>query len=485
MNGDGLFAASPSGDFRPAAIRGAGRKGAAPATSGWPAAVLAVAAAASVACGGDASVRNAQPPDSALQRMADEAIPRVEASAGLEFRHRPRLARSDRERVEAFLASELERQLPPERAEATSAAYVRLGLLPDTLDLRELMRSLYLEQVVGYYSPQADTLFVREGVEGRALEPVLVHELVHALQDQHMDLDSLMRARRGSNDALTAALAALEGHATYVMLEDELRRRTGGDVDLQGLDVGALLGGVDLAEMAAAPALSAAPRVVRESLVFPYTGGLTFVQEVWRAREGRPAPLGRDTPASTEQVLHPGRFAGEERDAPTGVAFRNGPPAGWTEVHADGLGEFEARLFLEEFLPDTARARRAAAGWDGDRYRLLRDDDGREALIWATVWDSAEEAEEFAAAAGPAFRRRYGRPPGGGSGDASGASAGAGPAAEKGGAAGFGAQERLLEVRRETVSGRPVVVVVDLSPGTRGELLPGAVRVSLEGSGGA
>lgn len=451
-----------------------------------PAAVLVIAVTAAGACGGEATGRGAQPPDSALERMADEAIPRIEASAGLEFRRRPRLARSDRERVEAFLASELERQLPPERAEATAAAYARLGLLPDTVELRSLMRSLYLEQVVGYYSPEADTLFVREGVEGQALEPVLVHELVHALQDQHMDLDSLMTARRGSNDALTAALAALEGHATYVMLEDALRRRSGEDVDLRALDVRALLGGIDLAEMAAAPALSAAPRVVRESLVFPYTGGLTFVQEVWRVREGRPAPLGPDTPVSTEQVLHPGRFAGEERDAPTGVAFRGGPPGGWSEVHADGLGEFEARLYLEEFLPDTARARRAAAGWDGDRYRLLRDGDGREALIWATVWDSAEEAEEFAAAAGSALRTRYGASPGEGAGGGAGteAEADAPAGGEQGGAAGSGAPERLLEVRRETVSGRPVVVVTDLAPGTRDELLPGAARVSLEGDGG-
>ncbi len=479
--------ARPHAGRGPAAA-GRGRRSTGAAASGRrrsarAALVVAVAVTAAVpACGADASDGDAVEADTVLERMADEAIPRVEASAGLEFRRPPRLARSDRDRLESFLASELEDQLPPERAEATAAAYARLGLLPDTVDLRALMRSLYLEQVVGYFSPKADTLFVREGVEGETLEPVLVHELVHALQDQHMDLDSLMEARRGSNDALTAALAALEGHATYVMIEDALRRRTGGDVDLQALDVGALLGRLDLAEMAGAPALSAAPRVIRESLVFPYTGGLIFVQDVWRTREGRPAPLGPDTPASTEQILHPGRYLGEGRDAPTDVSYAEGPPDGWREVHADGLGEFETRLFLEEFLADSARARRAAAGWDGDRYRLLRGDDGDEALVWASVWDSAEEADEFAAAAARAFRSRYGRGPE--DGDGSGRADGTGPAGGDAGGAGPAAMERELEVRRGTVGGRPVVVVADLAPGSAEELLPGVARIDLEGGGG-
>lgn len=424
------------------------------------AAVALSAAWAGAGCAGDASGGEGEAPerlarDTVLERMAAEAIPGVEASAGLEFRRPPRLARSDRDRLEAFLASELEKQLPPERAEATEAAYARLGLLPDTVDLRELMRSLYLEQVVGYYSPASDTLFVREGVEGGTLRPVLVHELVHALQDQHMDLDSVMTARRGSNDALSAALAALEGHATYVMLEDVLGGRTGGDVDLGGIDLGALLEGLDPAEMAGASELSGAPRIVRESLVFPYTGGLTFVQALWRARDGRPAPLGGELPSSTEQILHPDRFTGGSRDAPTGVAFRAGPPDGWREVHADGLGEFETRLYLEELLADSARAGPAAAGWDGDRYRLLRDGDGREALVWASVWDSGDDAEEFARAVEDAVRARY------------------------------GAEARDVGVRRESVDGRPVVVVEDLPPDAGQELLPGVARVDLEeGPGG-
>lgn len=291
-----------------------------------------------------------------------------------------------------------------------------------------------------------------------------------------MDLDSLTRARRGSNDGLAAALAALEGHATYVMLEDALGRRTGGDVDLGAVDLRRLLEGLDLAGMAGAPELSRAPRLVRESLVFPYTEGLFFLQAYWSDRDGRPPPLGGDLPASTEQVLHPGRFAGDRRDAPTDVRFAADAPPGWEQVHGDGLGEFEVRLWLSELLADSARARRAAAGWDGDRYRLLSAPGGGEVLAWVTVWDGGADADEFAAAAERALEVRYGSGengadrPGGGPGEA-----------RRPGTPGDG--ERTVRVRRERLDGRPAVVLTDAPQGRADDVAGWTTRVELEEPG--
>lgn len=345
--------------------------------------------------------------DTSLRSLAAELTPAVERSAGLTFRRAPSLARSSRDALEDFLLAELDDQLPPEKADAITAAYARFGLLADTLDLRALLRELYLEQVVGYYDPARDTLYVRTEVPSEQLRPVLVHEMVHALQDQHQDLDSLMEAREGENDRATAARAALEGHATFVMTEWQLAEQTGRDVDLTELpDLGGLLGAADLSALSSGPALRGAPPVIRSSLLFPYIGGVSFVQRLWREREGRPVPLGELMPSSTEQVMHPGRLVGPGRDVPTRVAF--GPaPEGWEERYEDGLGELETRIFLEAFLADTARARSAARGWDGDAYRLLRTSDGREALAWVTVWDSAEEAEEFRGAADAAYAELY------------------------------------------------------------------------------
>jgi hypothetical protein len=147
------------------------------------------------------------------------------------------------------------------------------------------------------------------------------------------------------------------------------------------------------------PALASAPRLIRESLIFPYLGGLEFVRVRWRAEGGtRFAPLGDEMPVSTEQVLHPDRAFGPVRDDPVGLSFAAPLPPGRAEVHTDGLGELETRIWLREHLDDRERAEASAAGWDGDRYRLT-DGDGGEVLTWVLAWDSRGEAEEFAAAA--------------------------------------------------------------------------------------
>lgn len=368
----------------------------------------------------------------ALRARAAALLPEVETLAGLPARGPITLGLRSRMELEAFLMEELTQQLPPEKAEAVVRTYARLGLVPADLDLEPLLRSLLLEQVVGYYDPKRDTLFLVAGVDSTLVEAVLVHELVHALQDQHQDLDSLLRANLEANDQATAAQAALEGHATLAMLEWQLSRLSGGTLGIEDLPDLSMLGEEDLMDVAglAMPALASAPRVIRESLLFPYLGGLRFVRARERALGRRSAPLGEAMPESTEQVLHPDRSLDPGRDRPGVVRLPGPPPEGWRDVHSDGLGEFEMRIWLEELLGDPAGAARAAGGWDGDQYRLL-EGPGGEALIWVTAWDSEADAEEFAAAAREALAARY--PDGG----------------------------RAVAVRRDSVAGIATVTILD------------------------
>jgi len=245
------------------------------------------------------------------------------------------------------------------------------------------------------------------GVDSTLVEAVLAHELVHALQDQHQDLDSLMRANLDRNDRANAAQAALEGHATLAMLEWQLGRLSGGAFEVEDLPDLAGLADADLIRAGGLemPALASAPRILRESLLFPYVGGLRFTRARNRALGGRGAPLGDALPVSTEQVLHPERSLGADLDEPVPIRFAE-PPEGWREIRADALGEFEARIWLDELLGNPDRAARAAEGWDGDRYRLLEGPSG-EALVWISTWDSRRDAAEFADAARDALARRY------------------------------------------------------------------------------
>jgi len=392
------------------------------------------------ACGSQAAAGEGEEtsaaPDTALQRMTAEIAPLIEELAALPLRAPLAVATRDREGLEAYLTEELERQAGPGEIEAMVRVYARFGLVPDTIDLEPLLRSLLLEQVVGYYDPRSDTLYVVQGAATEQVEAVLAHEIVHALQDQYMDLDSLIEARSDDNDASVAARSALEGHATFAMLEWQLEILTGQRVDLSEMPNLSTVFGADPLALAGVdmPVLRDAPAVIRESLLFPYLGGVAFLQAYWAATDHRVAPIADLMPESTEQILHPERFAPATRDSPTRVRFTAGPPDGWTEIDSDGLGELEIRIFLEEFLEDRARAESAAFGWDGDRYRLLEGPEG-EVLAWLTVWDSMDDASEFESATRRAFTLRY----------------------ERSG----GTADRTVTLERSTYQGRPVVIVVD------------------------
>jgi uncharacterized iron-regulated protein len=74
----------------------------------------------------------------------------------------------------------------------------------------------------GYYSPKEKTLFLYDDVKGSYQMGVLIHEMVHALQDQHFDLTKLkasLHSDKLGDDAELALAALIEGDATFTMIE--------------------------------------------------------------------------------------------------------------------------------------------------------------------------------------------------------------------------------------------------------------------------
>ncbi|MBI4545787.1 MAG: hypothetical protein HY703_11370, partial [Gemmatimonadetes bacterium] len=132
---------------------------------------------------GTGACRGQNREDLELRAAVDSLLPRLESLAGLRARRPVGVARRGRAELRRYVLAQLGKELPPAEAEGIEATYRALGLFPDTLDLRRLLLELYTEQVMGYYDPETDTLYVMEGVPRDVLEPVLAHELVHALQD--------------------------------------------------------------------------------------------------------------------------------------------------------------------------------------------------------------------------------------------------------------------------------------------------------------
>ncbi len=349
---------------------------------------------ACVACNPDRTDQNAAlvtSSDPGLARAAARLLPDLADRAGLELLEPVRLERRTRGELERYLQFKLDEELPADQAELLTESYGLLGMVPRDMDLRAVLKGLYLEQVAGFYDPDSTTLFVLDDQPEDALESLLVHELVHAIQDQSTDLDAITDPDLG-NDRQVAAQAAIEGHATLVMFEF-LMGLQGGAVDLTEMtNFTDLVRPALEAARTQSPALAGAPLVLQESLLFPYLGGASFVEALWKEEPGRPPPFGSRLPTSTEHILHPERFLGDEPDSPVTVELQT--PARWTWLYDDSLGEMETGILLE--IHTGSRA--PAEGWDGDRYLLLEDEDGVRALVWVSVWDSEGRRDVFLAA---------------------------------------------------------------------------------------
>jgi hypothetical protein len=376
--------------------------------------LLAALAPALSACRPDAppppladGVADEDSPADLVALLAD-LLPRIERLSGLDRRDVIRMRRQGREDARRYVESRLDTEMPPERMEGVRRSYVAMGLLPDTLDLRALLLDLYTEQVLGYYDPATKTLYVVEGEDAAGLRPLLAHELVHALQDQHASIDSLVAHERG-NDRQTAAHAALEGHAMVVMfavLAEEATRRRVDPVALP--DPAAELGDALRQQNQQFAVFSRAPAIIQETLLFPYVHGASFVHQLWSAMapmERYPAPLDTLMPRSTAHVMAPRQFLAGERE-PVELRF-DAPATGWSALYENSMGRLETGIFLAVHAGEGARG--ATEGWMGDRYVLMARDGAPDVLHWVSVWETQAAASRFAAAARGAASSLAGR----------------------------------------------------------------------------
>ena len=379
-----------------------------------------------------------RPSSNPYEKHVQETIPKIEAQMGLEFKSPPRLEERTREQLESFLKEKFAEERSMRMIVGVERAYKRLGMLPGDLEFQPYMQALLTEQIAGYYDPATKTLYVMQGADRTVARMTISHELVHALQDQYFDLDSVQKAE-AENDRQLAVHALIEGQATYAqfmaMMGDEESIPGGWETIREGIRSG----------VATAPLLGTAPLIIQETLIFPYLSGAEFVRRSRRLRPGRAAF--DSIPQSTEQILHEASYF-TRYDPPTEIAL----PAlatGATSAYENNLGEFETRVFLYQHLRDESMAARGAAGWDGDRYVLFDTKEG-EGIAWLSVWDSAEDAGEFVDGVVRGIARRFGTPE---------------PRYPSSGIREYTARGRTLRLTIGDVGGRPVVLYVDVPEG--------------------
>src|SRR5712671_4064404 len=384
----------------------------------------------------------------------NEAIPMIEKAVGLPYKTPPKLETRSKEQVRQFVTKQFTDSLAAHDIAGQEAAYKRLGMIPDTLKLQPFLTNLLEEQIVGYYDPRTKVLYVVEGAAKDIANITITHELVHALQDQYISMDSVQKIR-DDNDRLSAAQSVFEGQAVYEQIS----------IMLGGSNIAINLpGGWDRIRegirenQASMPIFAAAPKVIQETLIFPYLSGAEFYRNYKERKPG--TVIYKDMPVSTEQIIHPAAFF-VNRDAPTKVAL--GTLSNATKVYDNDLGEFETRLFLFQQINDQNEAVRGATGWDGDRYAVINTPQGP-GIVWLTVWDSPVEAGEFYDIAGQSIAKRFGVKP----------TAGANNTEKL-----YSTSDRSVLLTAIEVQGRPVVIYVDVPRGASTSIIqPSQVRLT-------
>lgn len=261
--------------------------------------------------------------------------------------------------------------------------------MDDGSDLRASQIDTLAKSILGFYDHETKDLVIvtdraTMGVSDRV---TYAHEFTHSLQDQAYDLGALFARAKGNTDYSTAIRALVEGDATMSMGLYARAHLSAMDLatyqleQIQNVDLSGLMGA------------GVGGPLVESAMAFPYTDGASFVDALyqqggWRAVD---AAFARP-PRSTEQVLHVESFL--RNDEPVVLRLPNVAAGGWQVVTEDTLGELYLRIYLERYVPLT-EALWAAKGWGGDRYQVLRDGQGRVALVLQTAWDSSFAAQRF------------------------------------------------------------------------------------------
>ena len=321
----------------------------------------------------------------------DAIFSRTAALRGLPAKQRVPLNYIDRDELRPHLIKMFEKEHARDDLEKDKAALVLLELLDEKDDLYELWLGLLEEQVAGFFEFDSQQMtLVRNQQSLSALDELtLSHEYVHALQDQHFGVGAKQERLKDDDDRSLALQSLGEGDATLAMVQYARQHFT-----LEQLtSLGDEAGNVNMDK------LQSAPMVLQINLLFPYEQGTNFVGEVfhskgWAGIDG----LYDRLPESTEHILHPEKYLAGE--APQRVEMPNIAAvlgSEWMLFDSSTFGELGWMIYLLSGLdPDEAMG--AAAGWDGDRYQLLRSSDGQYALAVFAVWDTLADAEELHAA---------------------------------------------------------------------------------------
>ncbi|HUA86156.1 MAG TPA: hypothetical protein VMB85_20005 [Bryobacteraceae bacterium] len=305
-----------------------------------------------------------------------------------------------KENFRKYVDSRMKDSASEEEIHAEEAILKMLGFVPQNFDLAKETVDLVSEQAAAYYDYTKKRLFILDSTqEGAEQRVALVHELAHALADQHHPLGKFLRKGSPDDDASTARQAVMEGQATWLTWA-YMSEHNGGKAEVSPELIDELTKSVG-ADGADYPVFTNAPLYMKESLVFPYDEGLKFQDAIYH-KMGRAAfdQVFNHAPESTQQILHPAAYlAGEKPVDPEPPALREfigKKAAKQFRVEMEGsLGEFDFSVLLRQYI-DAKDGADAASHWRGGSCRLYQNKRAKSYVLTdISEWDSPEAAHRF------------------------------------------------------------------------------------------
>jgi hypothetical protein len=326
----------------------------------------------------------------------------------------------DREYVEAYLTRELSKQAREDGLARSEIVLKKFGLLPANFELKDYLVKATARQLGGFYNLKDKTMYLLNWVPLELQRPVMAHELTHALQDQNYDLSlftqppSRAAAQTGDPGSMAvrgtdedehsiATRALIEGQAMVVFLDYQLRL-TGHSL-ANSPDALSLLSSA-LQNYESAVALHDAPRVLRESTIFPYREGLLFEVELLRYG-GKPAAFAgafARVPTNTYQILHPDVYLAKSDTPNVQIPdIRSVLGNGFELFDSGTIGALDTRIMVRDFGRENDLFT-VAAHWAGGSYVAVKRAGvaGQKltpadiSLFYVSRWKTAQAANRFA-----------------------------------------------------------------------------------------
>jgi len=383
--------------------------------------------------GAEGSVRPTQPPKEDFKitpREAEELFHSVDEilafdskHTGLPIKKEVKRKLTSRDEVVSYLTKHMKDE-DVKRLQRSELVLKKFGLLPRDFDLEKLLVSLLREQVAGYYDPKTKTVNLLDWVPMEQQEPVMAHELTHALQDQTINLNRFMKkgdkdlgemkkdptpADIENDEIDNAREAVVEGQAEAMMLEYELApvgRSIVDSPDLVETMESQMANGTDDSTV-----FRDAPIFLRESLTFPYSYGLNFVVKLMEKggkQKAFAAVLARP-PHTTRQIMQPETYLSDERIEPMRVPDFKHDFKDYVKFDIGAMGEFDVAVLIEQYAGKKA-AERLYPEWRGGYYYAARPKNNSGSplgLMYASRWSSSEKASEFAQIYAHSLEQRY------------------------------------------------------------------------------